>query len=351
MQRIDMFKKIFIFTAIAGICIGCSSDGGGSGGASETTYKCGSGNGSQTSPYMICTEIELEVVRDNMNWYYQLADDINFTGTWSPIGTRAIPFKGSFNGNGYTIYNLTVTGEDYLGLFGYIANGKVSNLKLESILVTGNNYVGGIVGRINSGVITNSSVVGTITAKNEVGGIAGYVSDSEIEKVSSSGNITASGVAGGIAGSAINSAIANSYSEMNMSSKNYFGGLVGSLRGGSLSFCHAIGSIASTDSAGTNMGGLIGYAENAAIDANFALNSRISAQRNVNRVAGNSVNCTALNNYALNMPLWGTSDGGIRGETISVIEAENMDTYINAGWDFRGSIWEFPSTSRYPVLY
>jgi hypothetical protein len=342
-----MLKKILLLAAA--IIYGCGSGGGGNGAGAAVSYECGSGNGTRTSPYTICDAAGLETVRDNLSGYYQLADDIILTGGNSPIGTRSAPFRGAFNGNGYVIYNLAITGGDYLGLFGYISGGAVSNLKLESVSITGNNYVGMIAGRIDSGSITNCSAEGVINAKNEVGGISGYISGSEIEKVSVSGNLTAGGAAGGIAGSAVNSLIINSYSEAAVSSKNYFGGLVGSFKSGSLSLSYAAGNLISTDSAGTNAGGLIGYAENAAISANFALNGRISAQRYVNRIAGNAINCDEENNFALNMPLWGISDGGIRGTTVTEGEAGDINTYINTGWDF-STVWEFPSPAPYPVL-
>jgi hypothetical protein len=341
-----MLKKILLLAAA--IIYGCGSGGGG-GGTGVASYECGSGDASRSSPYTICGAAELETVRDNLSGYYQLADDIILTGISSPIGTRSAPFKGSLNGHGHVIYNLTVNGGDYLGLFGYISGGTVSNLKLESVSITGNNYVGMIAGRIDSGSITNCSAEGAINAKNEVGGISGYISGSGIEKVSVSGSLTAGGAAGGIAGSAVNSMIINSYSEAAVSGKNYFGGLVGSFKSGSLSLSYAAGSLISTDSAGTNAGGLIGYAENAAISSNFALNGRISAQRYVNRIAGNAINCDEENNFALNMPLWGISDGGIGGTTVTEGEAGDINTYINAGWDF-STVWEFPSPVRYPVL-
>ena len=51
-----------------------------------------------------------------------LDQDIDLNGkAWSPIGTQAHPFSGTFYGNGHTVSNLLVTaGGSYQGLFGYL---------------------------------------------------------------------------------------------------------------------------------------------------------------------------------------------------------------------------------------
>ena len=79
-----------------------------------------------------------------------LAADIDLAnGAWTPIGTD-LPncFSGTFDGKGYTIYNLNVQGVNNVGLFGYAANGgNVKNLTVKNATVKGNDYAGVIMGR------------------------------------------------------------------------------------------------------------------------------------------------------------------------------------------------------------
>ncbi|MGC8738713.1 MAG: hypothetical protein ACP5UA_08725 [Candidatus Hydrogenedens sp.] len=88
---------------------------------------------------------------------YELTQDIDASDTinWNsgagfvPIGTESNPFIGKFNGQGYKIQNLYInrSGQDYVGLFGYIGSqGDVYNVGLENISVMGTNNVVGLVG-------------------------------------------------------------------------------------------------------------------------------------------------------------------------------------------------------------
>ena len=68
-----------------------------------------------------------------------LANDINLEDIdWIPIGTEGRPFRGTFDGKGHWIHNLTVKVEGGLhaGLFGYIgAGGKVQRVGISSGVV------------------------------------------------------------------------------------------------------------------------------------------------------------------------------------------------------------------------
>lgn len=105
---------------------------------------------------------------------------------WTPIGTKANSFKGSFDGNGKTVKNLVIngsmdydggTGMSYVGLFGYVNNGGyIKNITIENVDVSGCLYVGAIVGRVYIGdEIENCHVKGNIKVDGYwyVGGLAG----------------------------------------------------------------------------------------------------------------------------------------------------------------------------------
>ena len=67
-------------------------------------------------------------VQGNREWAsanYELTDDINLSGkAWTSIGTNANPYKGFFNGNGFTVTGAVSTREgavdEYCGLFGLL---------------------------------------------------------------------------------------------------------------------------------------------------------------------------------------------------------------------------------------
>ena len=112
---------------------------------------------------------------------FKMTTNINTTFSSScasilPIGTSSYPFKGTFDGQGYTLGFICIDRslENNVGLFGYLEEGTVKNLKLYGAKVNGKDTVGGIVG-YNKGTISNCSLdSSTITGKNFVGGITGY---------------------------------------------------------------------------------------------------------------------------------------------------------------------------------
>ncbi len=137
-----------------------------------------------------------------------ICEELDCGAGWIPIGTSTYPFKGDFNGNGYTINGLYINKEDTerVGLFGNTHfNATISNLTVAGF-VKGNNYTGGIVG-YNQAQIENCVNITTVDAKDgsmHLGGIAGYNSGT-ISKSGNMGSINAGFVnfVAGIAGSNI----------------------------------------------------------------------------------------------------------------------------------------------------
>ena len=60
---------------------------------------------------------------------------------WTPVGTEAEPFSGEFDGNGYTIKNLTLVeneakeGKAYIGFFGYAKDATIKNVTFENVTI------------------------------------------------------------------------------------------------------------------------------------------------------------------------------------------------------------------------
>ncbi|QIB67991.1 S-layer homology domain-containing protein [Aminipila butyrica] len=155
------------------------------------------GEGTQDEPYQIETEEQLDSVREHLDNYFVLQNNLDLSDYegWKPIGiltysqdvdmktgdmdlTKA--FSGSFDGQDHTISGINVTtDQDMLGVGGLFAcsTGKISNLKVEKVTVTGDKTsmaVGGVVGYAIKGEISKVEVKdATVTGINCVGGIVG----------------------------------------------------------------------------------------------------------------------------------------------------------------------------------
>ena len=128
-----------------------------------------------------------------------LNKDLDLSGiTYTPIGTETNPFKGTFDGHGYTISSLNIDStSDYVGLFGY-SEGNIRNVIVNGEGITGASKVGGIAG-FNAGEIENCINNIPIEGTSMVGGIVGN-GWGTIRYCENNAPITASSMAGGIIG-------------------------------------------------------------------------------------------------------------------------------------------------------
>ena len=119
--------------------------------------------------------------------------DINLGNEeWTPLGTGdnfGEAFAGTFDGQGYTIYNLSVTGtSDDAGLFRTVRNGEIKNLVLKNVSVSGDERVGAIAGKSLCADIVNCDVIdGIISGQSKVGGLVGDLVSAEVTNCSVSG--------------------------------------------------------------------------------------------------------------------------------------------------------------------
>ncbi|MDI3320939.1 beta strand repeat-containing protein [Pinibacter soli] len=148
------------------------------------------GDGSIAHPYEIASLNDLNRVQYGLNKAYKVIATIDASSqNWSPIGTSAAPFTGSFDGNGQTIkYAINQPTLDNQSFFGYAgAAAVVKNLTLTGS-VTANNVVAGIAA--NSEVaFTNCDASGVaVTGSNTIAlsTAAGSAKDTRILAVGSS---------------------------------------------------------------------------------------------------------------------------------------------------------------------
>ncbi|MDI6451783.1 GLUG motif-containing protein [Anaerobaca lacustris] len=195
-----------------------------------------------------------------------IAPDVNDT-TLSFEGT---PFTGVFDGKGHTISHLTITGANFLGLFGQMGSGAtVRDLGVLDVNIAGSgSCIGALVGanacyQVRGGILSNCYTTGSVNGKDYVGGLVGSNGDEwgrflggSITNCHSSGLVGGSRTrsVGGLVGSnGYHGNITNSYSSGSVNGSQSVGGLVGS-NSGSIAACYSSGSV----SGGSSVGGLVG---------------------------------------------------------------------------------------------
>ncbi|MCQ4936299.1 fibronectin type III domain-containing protein, partial [Anaerotignum propionicum] len=119
--------------------------------------------GTEEDPYLIYTAEQLMSVSEKPTACYKLMRNIDLLNNeFTPIGTQENPFTGIFDGNGYTIQNLSISlpDDNNIGLFGYIDKGTVKNLTINRVYIIGNDRVGALAGYVNGGTLADCSIKG-----------------------------------------------------------------------------------------------------------------------------------------------------------------------------------------------
>jgi len=286
--------------------------------SSQTATAPAIGDGSVGNPYQIATLNNLYwLTQTSSSWsknFIQTANiDATSTSTWasgagfSPIGNTTTNYTGTYNGQKYTISNLTInkSSGSSVGFFGYVSSPAViQNINLQNISVTtSGNYVGSLLGYLNSGTIIGCTSSGTVTVSTydgssfggfigifwtsgtvkqcscsvsvnaaattsssnaNIGGFVGYLNSScSIDQCFATGNVVADGAyEGGFAGT-MNGTITNSYSTGNVTrvsgkTSTSIAGFVGNLGSAlipAISNCYSSGNIYYTSTTNpTNQG-------------------------------------------------------------------------------------------------
>ena len=168
---------------------------------------------------------------------------------WTPIGNSSNPFKGTFDGNGHTISNLVITGDNSnVGLFGYTTDGAVKNFTLNNAKVSGYLYVGAVAGTPYTSKYSNITLTGTVQVSGfaYVGGVAGknaYADWTNIHVNVSEGSLVD----------------ADSVTENGTAYRTYVGGVIGFMGEGG----HTLSNISSNinvEGSTCDVGGIVGIA-------------------------------------------------------------------------------------------
>lgn len=183
-----------------------------------------SGDGSIESPYQINSYNDFKQISYNLDAYYVLNSDIDFSGKREFVVSDVDNvFAGNFNGNGKNLSNININGTDYAALFGY-SSGVIDNVHLNNVHINGYDYSSGLVG-YNSGNISGISIFGNVSGNRYVGGLVGYNAGSILNcyySGESSGQMNIGLIAGFTKGNVLGAASGNV-----IGSGNKVGGLVG----------------------------------------------------------------------------------------------------------------------------
>ena len=207
------------------------------------------GSGTETDPYQISTAEGLKWFRDKVNSAKTkeetkicavLTEDIDLNNEpWTPIGPdRDSAYTGTFDGQGHTVKNLSVTVNvqpGRAGLFGCVKDGTIRKLTVAgSVSCTANQgWCGGIAGYAMDETIENCASLCTVSCTGidaRVGGIVGLVDYNSrtliIRDCYNIGKITGrsdngSGDAGGICGFYMNGKISNCYNVGEITGSGY----------------------------------------------------------------------------------------------------------------------------------
>ena len=292
---------------------------------------------------------ELEKIGQTEGWgmgdHYALRYSIDLTGSdQTPIGTtKKNAFKGKFDGLDNSIFGLSINNSDNkkgdaTGLFGFTDGAIMGNVTLiagnDGISVQGGDtdtgaFIGHAVNTIVKGV--NSTL--KVSGKNNVGGIIGYAKDDTALTYSFAD------AKGSVQPDSRSSELSNLTNTGNVSGVTNVGGLVGYMDGGKLSNdeedraqykgSYNLGKITGIDkdlNYSSNIGGLIGKAENAIVGGtkNTLINyNTVEGGYNVGGIVGSVINTTVAN---------ASNEGVVKANGFTVDSYIYHTDYTGNGW-------------------
>ena len=320
------------------------------------------GEGIQSNPYIISSALDLQKLSElvkagDANYIssvYKLEADINLSvygvantsfnsgKGWIPIGTKANPFSGTFDGNGYGISGLSINDNnlDNAGLFGYVQSGTIQNVAIEGTSIGAKNYVGGLIGYASGTIVSNSYSICWVFGVGDVGGLVGYITGgTEISNCYTTKGVHATtGNAGGVVGGVQNS---------------------GSNK---IATCFAAGEVVGTETASScGVGGIVGI-KNASLTVRncAAVNTKItsSISGNAKRIVSNTSGGTLTLNYAFTgiinssgTTTWSNPSASASGANGANIDSTtvNLSSYWSSTIGFSTSTWTLVS-GKLPTL-
>ena len=384
----------------------------------RTVYaKYGGGTGTRESPYIIVTPADLALIGyspDDWDKHFKLIFDVDmrdYNGVggrysletigylhWQPYESR--PFRGTFDGNGKRIMNLQITrtGQDFVGLFGYVRStglcikdlkiinpkitagagayvgavvgklrdGSIFGCSVEGGSISGGDCTGGLVGNNMGGMISKCDVAAAVTGNTDVGGVAGYHASSVISWCSFTGKVVGRNDVGGLVGESDGN-IEYCFAEGNVYAvQDKAAGLVGTLRG-RVYASFARGRVKGNNEVGGLIGRNIGQAQDSysqgIVSGNYYVGGLAGLLYGGGTVSRSYAACEVdVNEGPAGMFIGVVDDGTVSASFWTPGGTPNeamlrQSTYTTAGWDFvgesvngRSNLWEICEGTDYPRL-
>jgi len=357
------------------------------------------GDGGYETPFLIETAEQLAALNNYLgdkdkDKYFRIVKDIDLSAMrggegWLPIGEKGEKiFFGNVDGGNHTIRGLSIdrSDRDYVGLFGYVKYGRLSNLTIEvreGDKIVGKDYVGvltGFIEPLSTGTTENCRVInkGTVIGNNFVGGLVGYSNGGNFKYCSADVHVKGNSRIGGLIGYMNSGSVIESYATgtVLVSGQGEAGGLIGyfnSFTGGAvaewnISNCYATGDVTG-ESAAESLGGLLGIfsdGKHIGVKNSYATGTITTSAESAGGLIGsintkqNDAKAILSECFFLAGMINGKADKGVgpitgdisvenTGVSKSDAELKNADTYNHESWYFR-YLWHFPSSDSYPIL-
>lgn len=292
----------------------------------------GSGNGTESDPYLIYNETQLYQMNNflgsgNAGVVFKLMKDLDLTDFiddnfpsegWMPVGVESTPFQGKFCGNNHTLSGLWINrpNTNNVGLFGYIQNATIQDLTLDIGDVKGNNSVGTVAGRATSCTISNCMTKSTtgVSGGGSIGGIVGVATSTSISQCSYEGTINETSTSSGaIVGYITNGSVYSCQAIATITGTGNVGGIAGLDNQANITECTMIGNISGTD----GLGGIIGKASGAITVSGSNYTGDIKGTQHIGGITGKIIegsSVTFTNSHSKgNITNSGDYTGGIVG--------------------------------------
>ena len=169
-------------------------------------------------------------------------------------------FKGNYDGDGYTVSNLTINDSMLFcsGLFGYAeGSSQITSLTVADAQVVGDMSVGALLGYGVGTSINDCGTTGTVSANMDAGGLVGMVDGMQIDRCYSTANVDVQwSNAGGLAGYLTQgSYVSDSYASGDVNCYDLVGGFAGYNYMSTIENCYSTGLVTTLMSAGGLVGG------------------------------------------------------------------------------------------------
>lgn len=322
------------------------------------------GCGTGCTGFELTQELNFDTSGDG---YFDASDDYWDSGKgWQPIGTEALPFTAVFNGNGFTLANLTIVrdGDTGVGLFGYTGtNASIEQLTLTDTRIIGDIQVGALIGKAAATQVHQVTATGKVAARIRVGGLIGEADNSQITQVAHIGYVSVvDNYAGGVIG---NLTAFNGASSMN--NAFHIGSVVGVERIGGIagSSDDALSDVFSAGYVFGNerVGGITSGISGAYIERSYTV-AQVKGGHDTGAILGSAF----APNAAISSTYWltGQADRAVfYNRNVPTVITEATFSELNcptaagdnscaktfyADWDDSTPIWQFGSNSQLPAL-